>query len=335
MAALNEDTQVGVVDSWEEVVANADAGATPFKSMLKKSKKTSNARVTNSLIEDYPEPSTEGVPDGKPSTNRESGARKSVDSVIQKVWHEPAVTDITQEMDVHAVGDEMAAQITKYMEVLARSIECSLLSDHECRDFDDIGNDVGYKTRGVGKWLETDAQSIRPVPDGFRPGGRYAGTLADWDPDELETLSTIAALERKGRANMIGLVGLELKAKIAKFLRYQDDVETKHGIMTVNADQAPKTYIDCVDRIETDSASIDLMVSFFLRYTQAKKAVPTAGSHKSGYFLVKDMWTLDYIRAPRVWKKPYDGGGHAAVVDAIFMLRCLNPLGQFSAIIDS
>ncbi|GEM_PF-4820270 len=335
MPQVNESTQVGVVDSWEPVLANVDSGNTPFISMLPKVKKTSTDRITHSQVEQYPHPSTEGVPDSKDATEPESNGRDTVDSVMQKSWHQPATSDISQEMDVHAVTDEQAHQIATWMTVLKRSMEASCLSDHEARDYDNIGNDEGYKTRGAYKWLESAAQTIRPVPEDFRPGGRYTGTLADFDQGELKSLMETAALERKGKADMIGLVGLKLKGKIATFLRYQDDVASRHGIMTTNIDASAKTYIECVDRIETDGATIDLMVSYFMRYSQAKKAIPTNGTDLSGLFLVKDMWGLDYIRAPRVWKKPYMGGGHQAVVDVIFMLRCKNPLGHASAVIDS
>lgn len=330
MPALNEATQVGTVESWEEVVVNADAPNTPFMSLIPKTKKTNDSRITSSMVKSYKKPRTTGVPDGLDANNPTSNPRKMIDSCIQKTWQEPAVTDISQEVDVHAVTDEFAQQVADAMEVVKHSIEASCLSENDMCDAE-----PGLRTRGAFSYLQTAPQATRPVPDGYRPGARYTGTLANLTETVFKGLAQTAYKERRKKMNMLGLVGIELKEAIDTWLSYRDNVNNKHGIRCTNQDASDKTFIECVDRLEFSSCTIDLMLSSFLRFGLADEAEPAAGSDKSGIFIVKDMWSFDFMRAPRVVKLPYLGGGHKAIVDAIFELRCRNPLGQFSAVIDS
>jgi hypothetical protein len=175
------------------------------------------------------------------------------------------------------------------------------------------------------------------VPEAFRPAAaqQYTGTLANLTETAFKAMASSAFKERKGPAKMLGVVGIDLKEAFDAWLSYRTDVSGKLQIQTTNQDAKSKTYMECVDRIVLSSCEIDLMVSSFLLYSSSTTAEESASTHKSGLFVVKDMWSFDYMRAPRVVKLPYLGGGHKAIVDAIFMLRCLNPLGQFSAKIAS
>ncbi len=330
MPALNEATQTGVYESWEEAIANVEAPNTPFMTLLKKTKKNSDARVTSSQVESYNKPRTTGVPDGVDANQPSSQTRGLIDSCIQKTWQQPAVTDISQEMDVHGITDEMAHQIEQALVVSKHSIESSLLSEWDMND-----TEPGLRTRGAFSYLQTAAQATRPVPAGYRPSGRYTGTLANFTEAAFKALAISAYKERNAKANMLGLVGIDLKGVFDTWLSYRDTVANKLQVQSLNMDAAAKTYLECVDRIEITSCSVDLMVAPFLRYSLADEAEPTAGTHLSGLFVVPDMWNFNYMRAPRVVRLPYQGGGHKAIVDAIFELRCLNPLGQFSAVIDS
>ena len=47
------------------------------------------------------------------------------------------------------------------------------------------------------------------------------------------------------------------------------------------------------------------------------------------------MCGLAYTRLPRVKRMEYQGGGHKAIVDAIFMLMVDNPLTMMPALINS
>jgi len=330
MPALNEATQVGTVESWEEVIVCADAPNTPFMSLLPKAKKTSDNIITSSQVKSYRKPRTTGVPDGQDANNPTSKPRKLIDSCIMKTWQEPAVTDIRQEVDVHSVTDEFAQQIADAMELTKHSIEASCLSANDMND-----SEPGLRTRGAYSYLSPTAQATRPVPTGYRPAAQYTGTAANLTETAFKALCQTAYKERRKKVNMLGLVGIEQKELFDTWHSYRTDISGKHGIRSVNQNASDRTFIECVDRLEFSSCTIDLMLSSFLRFALADEAEPVARRDKSGIFIVKDMWSFDYMRAPRVVKLPYLGGGHKAIVDAIFELRCLNPLGQFSAVIDS
>lgn len=333
---VNEEVQVGVPESLVELIANADSGTTPVMSMMKKSmKKTSEDDLTSWQVKQHRKPNLKGTPDLQDVSTFNHNPRKKLYGIRQKSRDGVAVGDLASLNTVAGISDEMVEQTDEAMVVIARSIEARILSNHDCRDEDD--GSEGKETRGAGSWLDKDEQGTLPVPTDYRPAAaaRYEGTFADFDEDALKALATSAYKERKGKAKMLGIVGIDLKAKLDGWLSHRDDISGKHAVLSVNQEASSKAYVECVDRIELSTCDIDLLVSNFLFYTNEEEGEPTVATDKGGLFILKDMWALDFARDIRLMQLENKGGGDRAYVDAVYTLECLNPLGQFSAVINS
>lgn len=326
---VNEEVQVGVPESLVDLIANADTGATPVQAMLSKSmKKTSEDDLTGWQVKQHRKPNLKGVPDLKDVTKFKHTPRKKLYGIRQKSRDGVAVGDLASLNTVAGISDEMVEQTDEAMVVLARSIEGRILCNHDCRDEDD--GDDGKETRGLGSWLSDTEQGTLPVPSDYRPAGRSTVAFNSFNEAALKALSMTPYKERKGKAKMLGIIGIELQAKMDAWLTRRDDVSGKHSVLSVNQESSSKAYIECVNRLELSSADIDLMVSSFLFYTNEEEAEPTFATDYGGLFIIKDMVKLDFARDIRLMQLENKGGGDRAYADAVYTLECLNPLGQFS-----
>jgi hypothetical protein len=139
--------------------------------------------------------------------------------------------------------------------------------------------------------------------------------------------------ERNGKVKLKAFLGIDLKELISTFLTYRTDKSSKTLVQSVNMNREQKLFMECVERVVTDSGEIDLFDHAFLRC--ATYGTRAAGSYLSGIFIDPKMWKLNWNQAPDVHKLENRGGGEKEYIDAVANLICLNPLGQFAAKIDS
>lgn len=332
MAQMLERNQVGKVQSYEELVAVADIGALPFTSMLPKGKKLTDSTHTWQLEKyDDEESEHEGVPDGVDVTDVDNVGRDTASMNWQYFRRAFGVSTLAGQTQVHGVKKEMARQVYANTIIFKRKIEKRLCSDAEARATDD--GIRGYETRGVFKWLQNAAQTVHEVPAAYRPQAPYSGTLANFSEDSLKTLMQNAFIERNGQVKLKGFVGIKLKEQIGTFLSYRTDKSSKTAVQSLNANRDSKLFLECVDRVVTDSGEIDLFPHAFLRC--GTDGLRVAGSHLSGFFVDPSMWSLNWNMAPTTKDLEDRGGGPKKFIHAIATLICLNPLGQFAATIDS
>jgi hypothetical protein len=229
---------------------------------------------------------------------------------------------------------EMAAQVADAFVTAGQIIERRCLSGSDTAE--ENAPTQAYETRGIFSWLQATAQTTFPVPEEFRPnsGQIYSSTLAAFGETELLALAAAAAKRRKGPTTLKGFVGIDLKNKISNFTRYDATVSNFTNVRRFNQNADDKAIVNVIDRLVLDTGTIELHVSFFLK-TAVADGEDTANTHLSGAFIDMDMVGLSYTRLPRVFKLPYQGGGHKAVVDAIFLHQVDNPVGMFSADIAS
>lgn len=334
MAQVMEKTQVGKRESFADLIAVAESEKTPYTSMLAKRKRPDQMDHSWQM-KGYRVAGHKGVPDGVDATTFNSTPRKRVHCYSQKIWDPVAVSDLAEEAEVAGVKKgEMAAQITDAFVTAGQIIERRCLSASDT--LEENAPTQAYETRGAFSWLQSGAQTTFPVPSEFRPGSDqvYSGTLAAFSEDQLLSLGRAAAKKRKGPSTLKGIVGIDLKAHVSNFTRYDDTVSSFTNVRRFNQSADDKAVVNVIDRIVCDTGTIELHPSFFL-YTDADSGEDTAYTHKSGIFVDMSMTSLAYTRLPRVFKMPYLGGGNKAVVDAIFLHMVDNPVGMFSATINS
>lgn len=333
MAQVMESTQVGKRESLADLIAVADSSATPYTSMLPKRKRPDQMDHSWQMKK-YRVAGHRGVIDGKDATDFKSTPRKRVHCYSQKIWDPVAVSDLAEEAKVAGVKSELAAQVEDAFVVSSQIIERRALSNVDTSEEDAPAH--GYETRGALSWLSPNAQATFPVPAEFRPGSDqiYTGTLANFTEEDLVSMANAAAKRRKGPATLDGFIGLDLKKKINDFTRYDDEVTDKVAIRRFNQSADDKQVITVIDRLVLDSGTIRLHPSYYL-CTDPDTGEATDYTDKSAVFMDMKMAGLAYSRLPRVFPMPYLGGGHKKVVDAIFLHQIDNPMGMFSALINS
>lgn len=331
---LTEANQVGKRESLADIIAVAESDSTPYIAMAHKRKKA-GAVTHDWQVKSYQGGGHTGVPDGKDASEFTSNPRERLHGVAQKLWHNPAVSDFAEESEVAgAPKGEMKEQVADALIALGRKIEKRCLSANDCTL--EAAPSAVNETRGTFSWLSTSAQAQYPVPEAYRPNSAqiYSSTLTLFKESSLINLAKAAYKRRKGKANLKGIVGVDLKTRIAEFSKYSDDVASTTAIRTFNQAAGDKAIINVIDRVTLDTGIIDLMLSSFL-YTTAADGEDSAYTHMSGAFVDPSMTALYYTRLPRVKPLEYKGGGHKAICDAILIHGLDNPIGMFSVTINT
>lgn len=334
MPAAFEAQLVGKRPSWANIIANVEAEATPYTSMVEKRSKP--AQVLHSWqVKSYPVTGHRGVVDGQDANTFDSNPRKLIQMNSQKTWRKPGVSDFADEAEIVALNKgEMAEQISDALVTVKRQIEKRCLSGEDCKD--DNGTTVGNETRGAFSYINQTAQTLYPVPDGFRtpPAQIYSSTLANFGEEGFLAMARSSYKQRKGPFKMQAFLGVDLKAEFTNFSKYVDNVASTTPVRQFNQEASSKAVIHCIDKLVLDTGEVDLHLSSYL-YTDPDTGADTAYTHNSGIVVDMDKVGLAYTRMPRVVKLPYAGGGQKAIVDAIFMHMMDNVLGMMAMKISS
>lgn len=327
-----ETRQVGKREMLADLIANIESDSCPFSSMAAKRKKPGNVEQSWQLKR-YRRKGHRGVRDGVDAQNFTSNGRDRCTAIGQKTWDPRAVSDFAEETTVAGLrSGELAEQTADAFVTVKQTIERRGLSyEDQKRESEDVA-DSANETRGMFSWLDTAAQALHPVPEAFRPNASqlYTGTLAALSEDVFQGLARAAWKRRLGNSvKMHGFFGIDLKAKISNFTRYDDTVANKTAVRTFNQDAESKALINVIDRLVFDTGEIMLHASAHIM-TDAATGEDTAFTHRSGFVTDMDKVGLAYMRLPRAFPIEYKGGGHKVVVDAIFCWMHDNPAGSFS-----
>ena len=325
MPALHEIDAVAKPDSWADLIAIVESDKTPFTSMLPKRQKA-NQVVHHWQCKKLKNIGFNGVLDGVDATSFNSNQGQELVGVAQKVWYNVGVSDFMEEQTTVAgvKGSHFNSQISEGITTLSRAIEKRCLSNEDiCRD---NGIDTANETRGIFKWSDNSFASGYEVPADFQTptASKHSTTLAGFTESAFTDMGISSYKQRKGPGKMDGFVGIELKRAFADFTSYQVDSGGSTAVRRFDYGDG-STLKNVVDRLVLDSGTYDLHSSSFIR-CDASTGENTSATHKSGIFVDMDMVGLAYTRMPRVKKLEYQGGGHKAIIDAIFMLQCDNPL---------
>jgi Family of unknown function (DUF5309) len=168
MAGLLEKDQVAKREMLLDLMVFADMRSTPFFTRVKKSK-----QLTNTLFEwpadNYEDPDTAPVVDG--TDHSQYGNHAENRGIIRNYIHNQRkgyiVSPLAENVsNVAGVPSEEALAKKKLIEVMSRAVEAILCGDGEMAGDDGA---TGYKTRGLGKWIQATAQATNAVPESHRP----------------------------------------------------------------------------------------------------------------------------------------------------------------------
>ncbi|MDD8011872.1 MAG: DUF5309 family protein [Acidobacteriota bacterium] len=237
------------------------------------------------------------------------------------------VTRLAQLIKAAGVKSEKAKQAADDALGLARMTEKQLLSTLDTRA--ESGGNT-YRSRGVLSWLSDSEQGVLPVPANFRPNAacHFTAALSGFTAAAMETMLETMAAAKKGPVDLAAYVGIKLKVAMSGWAqRHVEDINTAQALTRYNLDASEKKIQRVVDFFEFDAGLVHTFAHWYLAHTEGSGA-STDYSSRSGVFLDMDMWELCFLQAPTAWTVEDQGGGPRGYHDAVYILKCLNPLGQ-------
>ena len=329
-----ERNQTGKREDLLDNIYNIDAKKTPLVSMIPKGKEIINT-TRRWQADAYDAPNTSGVVDGTDVTTYEDAAenREELEGRCQRLWRTPKTSTFTRVTDVAGIGKglEFAKAIVKKTHELKRDVECVLGSDQESQD--DNGT-VPYQTRGLGKWIQSTAQSHEPVPTAFRTPSASIDTtaLASLTPAIVNQVMRSQSDQTGAEMTYTLLCGTSLKQRFTEMVGYVGTVSNQTAITRTERGTST-AWENNILSFAGDFGRYDLVMSRWLGFNNTTKAVDA----RRGYALDMDMLSLDFNQPWKFEELPNLGGGRRGLIDCIFMLCVKNPLGlaKFAATNDS
>ncbi len=334
MAETAIDTVKGIHEDLSDALVLIEPGDTPIFSMCRKGKEPANP-LFQWPADKYDDPSTAGVlaGDDVSSFSDEHANRELLSGRIQKIRRAFKVDDLVENVaDLAGVGKKQAFNkaAAKAMVECKIDIESVLGSDNDSQA--QSGSDP-YKTRGLGSWISSSAQSDRAtaVPAAFRTPSASINTTATGSLTETNVTDVLESMYGvvKRRKNYDVICGTALKRAFSGFIRTTTgatNVFSSVRMFTQSAES--KKIVNMIDIYESDFGALALHISSYL-------AVGSAAAVKAarGYVLDMDQVELRFNRKPRMVKLEDQGGGPRGFVDAILGLGVGNPsvLGKFAA----
>jgi hypothetical protein len=314
------------------VISVIDQKNTPVTSRIKAGSDLTNGSVFSWQADSYNDPSFDGVLTNADVTTFDDPAKNRVllSGRAQKFRRSIKVDDFAQNVDnVAGVGKkkEMARGVSRALIELKRDMESAFCSSNDSQE--QSGTNP-YKTRGLGSWISSSAQTDLPVPASFRTPSASINTTATSSLTESDVAAVLQSVyEQTGTIDTMDLVtGPNLKKRFSEFTRYSSGSNTALSTRQYTASLNDRTVISTVDTYIGDFGTINLVPTLF----NAKDAAAAVQSAR-GYLLNMDMLEVRYGRRPRFQELEDQGGGPRGLVDAIAALVCWNPkgLGEFAA----
>jgi len=322
----------GLREDLADVISVIDQKNTPVTSRIKAGSDLTNGSVFSWQADSYNDPSFDGVLTNADVTTFDDPAKNRVllSGRAQKFRRSIKVDDFAQNVDnVAGVGKkkEMARGVSRALIELKRDMESAFCSSNDSQEQSGVNP---YKTRGLGSWISSSAQTDLPVPASFRTPSASINTTATSSLTESDVAAVLQSVyEQTGTIDTMDLVtGPNLKKRFSEFTRYSSGSNTALSTRQYTASLNDRTVISTVDTYIGDFGTINLVPTLF----NAKDAAAAVQSAR-GYLLNMDMLEVRYGRRPRFQELEDQGGGPRGLVDAIAALVCWNPkgLGEFAA----
>ena len=319
------------------LIALVDAKDTPFTSMAKKGAQPGNTlfrwqadRLPSTSLPTAVVDGTDVDPNSGVTNYTNDGStqfRVELSNRIQIFRKAVRVSKLTQDVtNIAGVRDELANNVSKAITLIKRDMELTMCSSQGAQV--DNGT-VGYKTRGLDKWLvaaaSIDTVDLPAAASAFCPAAAQISTVGTASLTETVVQDILTAIySQTGQFKDYDcLVGPTLKRAFTNLVFTTPSsgaANTLTAVRTLNRDATDPTYISSVDVFEGDFGRIRLHPSLFLK------------NNFSGYIIPFDMVEVRYGgNVAQVSELQDNGGGPARLIEAVAGLCIYNPLafGKF------
>jgi Family of unknown function (DUF5309) len=318
-----------------DIISVVDAKNTPISSSVAKvGADLNNPGLYSYQADSYNSPTTDGVVDSADVSDFDDPTKNRVllSARAQKFRRTIKVSDFQQNVqDVAGVGKkkEMARGTARAITELKRDIEATISSDN---DSVEGSGSVAYKTRGLGSWISSSAQTDLPVPASQRTPSGSIDSTATTSLTESKLQDVLQSIyQQTGTTDSLVLVaGPALKKAITNFTRFTvNSTSNVFNLRQTSQSADSSTLASHISLYEGDFSSVQILPSLLLNSTASTDAEKFA----RGYVVNADHLMLRYGRRPRFQELEDMGGGARGLIDAIVSLACLTPkaMGKFNA----
>lgn len=328
MAGMYEADQPMKIAELGDTIYIAESEKTPFTRLVKRGAQP-NQMLAEWPVQAYPRRGFGGTIDGYDKASWEHTTRVKMEAygmwLLSDGWMVSKLAKLTKAAGVGR--KEKAKQMKDDALLLAHQHERQVLSSVDTRA--EAQPNVSYRSRGVFSWLSSSAQGVKPVDASFRPSSDciYTSALADFDPADMETMLEAAATAKRAPVDLTGYVGIKLKTQMSSWTQRVADVSDYSAVQSYNLNAAEKKLIHVVDFFEFDAGKVTTIPSWFLYCTEGT-GEDSDYTPRSGAFLDMSMWELCFFQPPASYLEPPKSGGPRGYHDTVYILKCLNPLGQ-------
>lgn len=342
MSMLLEPGQEIVREELADYISLVDAKSTPFISMAPKEKELGNSLFRWSMTK-YSDPlgTNSSVADGTAVTTGDAThvttSRQEAANYGQVFRRSTGVGFLAQALsNVAGVGkgNELQWQTAKRMVELKRDMEAAFLSTDQNARVDN--GTVGYLTKGMGEFLETDGGAGGPtgtqVAVGYRtPAGSVNSTAtASLTDTNLQDVLTSIYNEVGTVQSYDLLCGTALKRAFTNLTQAKSTTTggtntfTQQSVRTFNQELGNTVYKNSIGVFEGDFGTLNIVPDNFIGATTSGSfvAAPT-----KGYVIDFDLVAVRYGMMPRVKDLPDTGAGPNRVIEAFAGLVVKNPTG--------
>lgn len=284
---------------------------TPILSLCGKGK--ASATYSEWTVDSLAAPATTGISEGSDVTSFSDkfADRARLGNYIQLMRRDYLVSNLQQA--VTSVGPANVAQAeAKSMREIKRDIEATIASNNEMT----VENGAGtpYGMRGLGKWIDSSAQSTNPVPAAYRTPSGSIITSAISESSFNTMIGSIFA--KNGEMNSLTLVAnVALRQLISNFTRA---TPASAGVTYhVNQDATSKTITLSVNLYDSDFGIIKIV-------NGNPSCMPT-GSTNVGYVLNPKYLGFNTLIPMGATRLENQGGGERGFIDVAGTLCVKHP----------
>src|SRR6056297_554111 len=299
---------------------------TPILSSASRSK--ANATFVEWTVDSLDAPSTEGIAEGADVSSfaDKFSGRARLGNFVQKFRKSFNVSDLQEAVD--SVGPAKIAQAeAKAVREIKRDMEATLGSDNDRSQEDGAGS--VYKLRGLGKWIESSADTggagaPADVPDAFKtPAGSIFNDDNNFTETEFNDLIT-SIYTVTGNTNSLTLIAdTALRRSISDFARI-DDTSSTTSVRQVNYDGNTAQITLSVEMYKSDHGMVSIV-------NGNPDCMP--GSGERGYLVNPEYYGIAELIPLGSTRLPNMGGGERGYVDGSITLEMYHP-GAHSKIVN-
>ena len=336
MAGIVERSQSLKKESLSDLLTIVDRASCPFTSQVKKGSAPRNSFVEWGLDKHKPNfvqtaTYSSGVSNNLPQDGEDitSADFENYDDrvkcavFLQYARRVPKVSRLADMVsDVAGVGfkKEMANSIAKALVAHKRDIEATFCSSQETAQ---ETADTPYQTRGLGKWINSSAQAVQPVPSDFRtPASSIKSNTSALAKEEdlRDVLQSIYEQTGESDKTFYGLCGTNMKKVISNFTLF---TPRTNNLVVSNRDTDEGRLSASVDIIESDFGVITLNLSSFLEQDARKDDGSYDPEVGQNTLFVLNMPQLEacFAEETSVRELPDLGGGARSIIESVFSLK--------------